>query len=53
VSFQAGRMILTNFALREERNAAYDEQQIHLLSIVVFVDHHGVWLMAFNDNKNR
>jgi hypothetical protein len=41
----------TNVALGEVSTAAYNEQQTHLLSIVV-VDH-GAWPVDFNNNKNR
>jgi hypothetical protein len=44
--------ISTNFALPEASNAAYEEQQTHLQSIVVAVDD-GIWPMDFNGNKNR
>jgi hypothetical protein len=43
-------MITNNFALREVRTAAYDEQQTHLRSIVANLDH-GVSPMNFNEKK--
>jgi hypothetical protein len=42
-------MITNNFVQREVRTAAYDEQQTHLRSIVVDLDH-GVLPMNFNDH---
>jgi hypothetical protein len=51
--FQAGQTILANFALHEVSTVAYDKQQTHLQLIVTVIDHAGVWLMDFNDNKNR
>jgi hypothetical protein len=50
--FQAVHTISTNFSLPEVSTAAYEEQQTHLWSIIVVVDH-GIWQMDFNDNKNR
>jgi hypothetical protein len=43
-------MITNNFAQREVSTAAYDEQQTHLRSIVVDLDH-GVLPMNFNEKK--
>jgi hypothetical protein len=55
VRCQAGRTLPTNFALQcEVSTEAYGEQQTHFWSIaVVIVVDHGIWLMDFNDNKNR
>jgi hypothetical protein len=43
-------MITNNFAQREGSTAAYDEQQTHLWSIAVDLDH-GVLPMNFNEKK--
>jgi hypothetical protein len=43
-------MITNNFALREVSTAAYDEQQTHLRSIVVNLDH-GLLPMNFDEKK--
>jgi hypothetical protein len=43
-------MITKDFAQREVSTAAYDEQQAHLRSIVVNLDH-GVLPMNFNEKK--
>jgi hypothetical protein len=43
-------MITNNFAQREVSTAAYDEQQPHLRSIIVDLDH-GVLPMNFNEKK--